>query len=347
MFYCIQCIRKRIKSAHLLLLAFLLIFGCVTPESKAGSKTQNTSSEAAKESASADTLSATGLGKSESEARNQAVAELSRIFEARVRSEAYDRIKVVVKSSGDETTEQTAESKVRVMSNVELKGVEITKTWEEKGIYYAVAAIDKQKSGDIWLSELGGIDQKIEGQLEALKAVESRLVAFKALQKVSDLWITREVLVSRLIVLGIGSGRTEPSYNMKTVYKRLAETKAGMHIYIFLSGSYGGAVKERISEALGRRGFVLVQSAKDADISIEGRADIAPVDIKDSDLKYARATVSMTVRDVQAGVSVGDVVQDERGAHLTYMEAEKKALNKVVPSVAKKLVMLLEQAEER
>ena len=55
-------------------------------------------------------LVAVGLGQSEPEAKNRAKAELSRIFESRIKSETLDRMLSVLAASGAEKFEQSVES---------------------------------------------------------------------------------------------------------------------------------------------------------------------------------------------------------------------------------------------
>lgn len=290
-------------------------------------------------------LSATGLGQSEAEARNRAVAELSRIFESTVMSETLDRVKTLSKITEggiDEATEQRLESRVRVVSRVELKGVEIAGTWVENGIYYATAVLDREKARDNWLRDIKDIDRRIKGRLKLLDRLPGRLLRYKSLKAVSDLWIQREAVLSRLRVLGYGQGVSTP-YDINSVFQKLPEIKSSMPVFIDIEGEGAPLVGESLAGALGRAGFVLTDSPGGAAVVVEGRVEVAAVDIEHPEWKYARAGVSLTVLDADAGLSVGEVSAEKRSTHLKYEEAAARALRKVASRISGELVDYLEE----
>jgi hypothetical protein len=297
--------------------------------------------EAGPDRASSRYMSAEGIGQSEGEARNQARAELSRIFESQVLSDTFDRVTSVIDTSGEETSTQSLESRIRVVSEVELKGVEISKTWRENGYYHAIAVLDRYKARDNWLSELKDIDNAVEGKLKAIESTDGRLIRYRSLLAVSEIWINREVIASRLRVLGFGKAAL-PGYDMKSVFRRLAGIKADMPVYVDIKGSHGALAREIVSGALGRSGFVVTEDRSEGAVLITGNVKVSPVELDGSDLKYARAVVSLAIVDTDAGLSVGEVSENKRAAYISYAEAVEKALKKVLPSVSRKIIECLE-----
>jgi hypothetical protein len=290
-------------------------------------------------------LSATGLGLSEGEAKNQAVAGLSRIFESTVMSETLDRVRTmarITEGGTDEATEQRLESRVRVVSGVELKGVEIAKTWRENGTYYATAVLEKQKARDNWLRDIKDIDRRIKGRLKGLDRLPGRLLRYKSLKAVSDLWIEREAVWSRVRVLGFSQAVSSP-YDINSVFQKLPEIKSSMPVFLDISGKEASLVGESLAEALGRAGFVVTDSPGGAAVVVEGRVEVAAVDIEHPEWKYARAGVSLSVLDADAGLSVGEVSVEKRSSHLNYEEAAARALRKVAARIAGELVDYLEE----
>jgi hypothetical protein len=316
-------------------MAVLLLAGCMAGKAGTG---------IGKAAPGAEYLTAEGIGRSESEARNQARAELSRIFESRVYSDTFDRVTAVIDSPGVETSRQQIESKVRVVSRVELKGVEIDRAWKEDGEYHALAKLDRYKARDNWLREMKDIDGRIEGRLDALDSLESRLLRFRSLNAVSDLWIGREVLVSRLRVLGFDYSGF-PGYDMKSVFQRTVSIKSGMPVYLDIKGEHGARVREEVSEALGRAGYIMTERRDGASVTVTGRVEIWPVDVENPELEYARAIVALEIADAEAGLLVGEVSENRRAAHLSRPEAVERALKKVMSAVSGKLVRYIEREE--
>lgn len=287
-------------------------------------------------------LSAVGLGQSEGEARARAVAELSRIFESRVRSDTLDRVKLVVRSAGEESLEQEMDSRVRVISNVELKGLEVARTWQEKGTHYALAILERAKAAENWLNEVAGIDGKIEGRLDALGSTGGKLLRYRSLKAVTDLWLQRQVLQSRLTVLGYKAPAPQ-AYDMKQVFRSVSELKAHMPVYLDIRGEGAETVREHVAGALGQAGFAVAEDPDEAAVLVRGEVTVEPVDIEHPDWVYARASVSLSVFDIEADVSIAEVSGKRRATHLTYAEAAGRALRNVLPRVAGRLIDSLEQ----
>lgn len=296
-------------------------------------------------------MTAEGIGQSEPEAKNRAVAELSRIFESKVQADTLDKVKSVIKTSGkntSETSEQMLQSRVNVISEVKLKGVEIGKVWKDKSEYHALAVLERKKARDEWVSEQGEIDRKVDGIVSTMQSTKSTLLKYKALKEIMDLWIKRTVISSRLNVLGFGGEAAPASYDINSIYKSQREAKTNMTIFIEIDGNKAKAVKEAVAGALGKAGFVIAKNKSNAAVIIDGSVDVSPLDMPNPDgWKYARAKVALSVIDAAEGVSIGDVTEDARGSHLSPGEAEQKALKKVLPDLSKKLIEFIEGSGEQ
>jgi len=288
-------------------------------------------------------LTATGLGQSEMEARNQAVAELSRIFESKVYSDTLDRIKTVISTSKGEETEQKVESNIRVMSAVELKGVKIGKTWfdEKKRLHYALAVLDRYQAKDTWLNELDEWDRKIEGELKATKSLKSEFLILKSLRKVTSMWLDREIIVSRLSVLGFSAG-PPGSYDMRSVYQQIPRIKKEIRINVDISGKQASVLTDNIGESFGENGYLVTPDRSEADVLISGALKTEPVKLDNPGWEFCRASVSLKTTDRKTGLTVADIEENVRAGHVSYSEAVNKAVRKVAQAVTTKLLDFME-----
>jgi hypothetical protein len=289
-------------------------------------------------------LTATGIGQTENEARNQAVAEMSRIFESKVYSETNDRVRAVIHSSGEESSQQHIESNIRVMSEIKLKGVEVPEVWfdKEKRLYYARAVLDRFQARDSWLREIDDIDARIEGEFKALGPAESKFLKLKALKKILGLWIEREVIVSRLRVLGFQEGGSA-AYDMKSVFQMMPELKKEMLIFVSVHGDHAGTVENEVTEYLGRAGYLMTDTRSRADVLITGEVRSEPVSLNNPGWKFSRAIVSLSIFDSATGSVVGEISENARAAQVTYEEAVTKAVKKVSEAAAEKLSAFLDE----
>lgn len=290
-------------------------------------------------------MTATGTGKTEEEARNRALAELSRIFESKVESETIDRIKAVTGPQG-QRIDQQVESRVKVTSAVELKGAEIGGVWFDDGkrLYYAVAALERQPARDNWLRQLRDADMAIEGKFKAYENASSRLIKLKTLYGIVDLWVDREVTASRLRVLG-GWEEEFPVYDMRVVFVAMPEIKSTMPIFVEVEGEGGETLRAKVSEALGRAGYVMAGERAEADVLISGELTVKPVEVKEIGWKYARAKAVVSIKDPKAGISIGEVSESKRAGHLSYSEASDKAVKAISDDIARGLIKYLKQAD--
>lgn len=284
-------------------------------------------------------LTAVGLGQSEPEAKNRAVSELTRIFVSRVKTEAVDTVKSHM-VDGNETVEENLFSRIQVVSDLELEGVETPEVWKEGATHYAIAVLERQKAARGWKQKIDDIDSRIDGGLNASGVQGSILLRFRALRSAASLWAERSVYMSRLNVLGFNVPDPQ-GYDVSSVLKELSELKSRMRLYIEVSN--GGTLAEGVAEALGDSGYVMTSSRAAANVIISGTVTTKKLDIDNKDWKYARALAALTVTDVATGSIVGEVSENIRSSHVSYDEAASKAVRKLTPKVSDALIGLLSE----
>lgn len=318
------------KRYYLIFAGFIMISGCAAA---------NLKPELDSEYPAARYLKAAGTGQSEGEARSRALAEMSRIFESNIYSDTYDRVKSVIDTSGKDTYTQSIESNIRVISGVKLKGVQIAKSWFDNGInqHIALAVLDRNQARSNWLAEIRDLDNTIEGKFRVLDSMKSKFLRLQSLKKILDIWIEREVIISRLRVLGFDEGGSV-NYNIKSVFHKIPEIKANMLIFIDIDGEYAKKIKDSIAELLNRAGFILSDTKDGTDVLISGTAAAEPVKLDNPGWKFARASVILTIIDSDTGSTMGEVSENRRAGHLSYDEAVHKALEKIAPDISDKMM---------
>ncbi|MBI4682714.1 MAG: LPP20 family lipoprotein [Nitrospirae bacterium] len=326
------------KLIYIYLAALLIITGCVKDHSRAPHSEDNSRTLSVKGPDDSASFTAEGTGQSDTEARNQALSEMSRRFEARVISDTYDRTSAIVDAAG-ETFMAHIEDNIRVISAVKLEGARIERTWfeNEKGIYHAIAVLDRHQAGENWQSEIKDIDNKIEGEFRLLDSIDSKFLKFGSLMTILNHWIEREVLVSRLRVLGFSDTSTR-SFDIMRVFNMVPQIKAGMLVFLEVTGEYGNEMENKLSEALNKAGFVISDKRNKADVLITGRVEAGPVELNNPGWKFTRARVSLTIVDALTGSAVGEVSDDARAGHTTYKEAVHNAVKKIAVTASEKLI---------
>jgi hypothetical protein len=71
---------------------------------------------------------------------------------------------------------------------------------------------------------------------------------------------------------------------------------------------------------------------------ISGEVIVKPVNINNPDYKFARVNLTLDIIDLSTGSKVGKVSQKFRKGHVTYTEAEHKAVKKVSKAVSEEII---------
>lgn len=282
---------------------------------------------------------AEGTGQSEAEARDQSLAEMSRIFEAEVFSDMNDRVVEIVDSEGGGISRSNIESNVRVVSSVKLEGARIARTWfdNEKGLYRSLAVLDRRQAGDNWQGKIKEIDSKIEVEYIFLDSDSSKFMKLRSLMRILDHWVEREVFVSRLRVIGL-QDTSRRTYDMKRVFHMITQIRADTLVFLKITGKYGPEVESKLSEAIVKAGFVQSEERNRADVIITGNVEAGPVELKNPGWEFARAQISLSIIDTVTGSTVGEISENARAGHLTYSEAVHKAVKKISIMASEKLI---------
>jgi len=284
-------------------------------------------------------LTATGIGQTDAEARRNSKAELSGIFESKIQSEVISSTKSVTGTKAGENFQKKVEANIRVITAMGLKGVKIGKTWydEKSRSYYAEAVLDRYKARDEWNREIKKQNSFIEAEYKSLLGTKSPILKLKMIKKIMDLWVDKEVLGSRLRVIGFTDKSSETD-KMQSVIEMTPEIKSSMIIYVDIAGSYSDEVVDEITERLTKEGFQLSGVKQKSDVMISGDVKIKPVNINNPDYKFARVNLALDIIDLSTGSKVGKVSQKVRKGHVTYTEAEHKAVKKVSKAVSEEII---------
>ena len=284
-------------------------------------------------------IRATGIGQSDAEARKMAKAELSHIFETHISSQVLTSAKLFTDESGAERFQKNVESKIQIISGIQLKGVQIGKTWydEKSRSYYAEALLDRYSSRDEWIEDIEDIDMKIQTEFKHIPLSNSPIARLKPVQRILKLWIERDIIAGRLKVIGF-SGPDADAYDLRSLFDMITRIKAQMRIYILISGEYNREVEDDIARELTKEGFNLSPTREGADVLISGSLTTEPLALDKPDWKFVRAKVFIDIIDVTSGVRVGEISHQTRKGRLDQKEAEYKAVKSASRAVSEKLV---------
>ena len=214
-----------------LVVALLFSIGCSQSQKK---------STAAKQASFPETryLTAEGSGQTEIEARRQALAELSGIFESKVHAETTSFARTAIGLDNEELFEKNVESKIAIVSSVRLTGAQIGRVWQDTvtpGTYHALAVIDRSQAGRNWADELQTVTAKTEAEVKNREYTTGRFRRMLALNRIVVGVLQKQALESRLRVLNYPA-RSSLDVNITLITAELTRLRSQLRFFIKFSG---------------------------------------------------------------------------------------------------------------
>ncbi|MCP3940149.1 MAG: hypothetical protein GY710_01530 [Desulfobacteraceae bacterium] len=287
-------------------------------------------------------LTANGVGNTQIDARRQALAELSSVFESKVQSQTTSLAKSSLGSDNKELFEKTIESRIQIISSVRLKGAEIGKEWQDKatGVFHALAVLDKVDAGKNWTNDLEIIDNQLRAKALALEKITGRLSRMAALNKIISLSLQRHVIKSRLMVIGYPD-LSEFELDMARMTSQLAVIQSELRFYIDIKGKYGAIAKNLLAQTLTRNGILITRNMDRADALIQGKIVITPLTLKNPNVTFVRGTGDIKVIEPASHALFAQISENIRKGHVDKNEAVHKAALAISQLISQKLLSAL------
>ncbi|MBU0970222.1 MAG: LPP20 family lipoprotein [Proteobacteria bacterium] len=287
-------------------------------------------------------LLAQGTGATEIDARRQALAELSAIFDSRVSSRTESLARSSLGPDNTELFEKTLESRIQILSSVRLEGAKIGKVWQDEapGTFHALAVLDRKDAGRKWTRDLEILDQRIGAETSTLGTTPGKLGKMAALNQILDLSLERHAIESRLVVVNYPV-LPESELDLGKMMSQLAAIRSSLHFYIDIPGEYGQMVETVLSQTLTRNGILITPDRDKADAWVMGQVVVTPINLDNLRAVFVRATGKIQVVDTDSHALFAEMNQAVRKGHLDRNEAIHKAVLEVSQQISRELVQAL------
>jgi hypothetical protein len=287
-------------------------------------------------------MTASGFGATEAEARREALGALAAVFESKVYSETASEAASFMTESAPEAFEKNVETKLRIESSVRLEGARIGSVEKdpESGLFRAIAVLDRQQAARQWYDRMAMVDARMQAERAALPALSGRLSRLAALNRILEAALEKAALRSRLRVVGRAATGAE-AYDLQPIADEAAALRAGFAFLVEVEGTRGGAVADRIEQALGVQGIGVTRDPTQAAGRVAGAVEVAPLDLGNRKVRFVRATLRLSVVDVDTATQVAAISEDVRKGHVDENEAVRMATDAVSDRAAAELLKTL------
>jgi hypothetical protein len=203
-----------------------------------------------------------GKGPNRNSADLDARAEIARVFESKIKAVATDfqaaASKVNSAGKGVSVEVQELARFTEVTSKKTLSGTELRERATDGGTHYTLALLDRTRCVNDLEERIGALDAKIRGAMSAAEGGD-KLKRFKGYGKALDLMDEREGLNAMLRVCHPkGKGVPAPA-SLEELTGAFDEAAGEFRLGIILEGNGSDKVRDCIMEALGDKGYPIVE----------------------------------------------------------------------------------------
>ncbi len=297
----------------------------------------------------------TGVGQAESRqgATDQAYAAVARIFKANVDSHVKDwETYFLVEKRGSTTEERrlALETVTTVSTDKVLENVSIMEMWYDrgKGIYYALAVMNRGQAEAALLDRVSALDQAIEADVAESRRLSDVVLKVRKLRRAARNLVVRDVYNADLRIVRPSGQGVRPPYQAEGILRELEDVLAsGLKVAVHVAGDHAEVAQQALTEGLVREGITVVVGAEhrdqpDATLVVRGVTKLTPVQVQDPYFKYVRWCGDVEVWERATGRVMGVMSGSGKEGHLTEQEAMARALralrqhlsSEVAPAIA-------------
>lgn len=319
---------KQFKAIPLFLLGavtLLLLSGCASPGKESTPRWLDTLYD--KQYSEDLYLCAVGSGSSREKASDAALASLSQVFNAQVRSVTTVLSRSTAQDDGTgelkftELSEMVDQGSVSSVTD-KIVGTEVVNTYiDDNARVYVRIALNRKKTAALYQKEINELDLSIMTVRRSMMAVSEPLERYFILRKALSFAHRQQNLYDQMQVL-VKMGQ---SSTLIPLERELAGLASSVKIAIAVD-SLGDhdVLFSAFAQSLGSLGFAVVPLDGNPTAFLELQYRCTPLELENSPYKYARYTLSAQLNSSRA--TLFSYQKNEREAAMSIAEAEKKAL---------------------
>lgn len=211
-------------------------------------------------------ISATGTADTLEQAKNRALANLSKIFEARINESTVSKVDthVNVENFKEQFSRKSHLSQnVHIHSDVVIKGAEIRKIWHDKKLqqYHALAALNRVQAKNNIYDEIMRIDAETSVLLTRSDQTSDIFQSLALLDQAIVLQEQRLPLQQMLKIIDTRGLGDTAEWNLQELKIRQNEKLHKLNISALVENDVDGQLKKILVAAMGNAGFPAVDNA--------------------------------------------------------------------------------------
>lgn len=291
-------------------------------------------------------LTGVASGSDRVQAEDGARAEIAKVFVSHVNASTkvqQEYLQVVTDGKDASTNRVNVQDMVQVSTRKVLSGIRIAEVYHQSRpgeLFYALAVLDRRQALTTLREKVHALDQEIAVLMaQALEEVKD-LRKLKTLTSAMEKHLLRQAHEAELTVVDpSGKGMAAP-IGFEDIKRPMTDILSrDFRIHMMVSGDRAAEIQKALSEGLTREGFVLANTAKQAQVVVRGDVKIRPLNRPDEKWKYVRWQTAFELVDLSDQSVFGTLSRSGREGHLSLEQAEDRAVLKIqkelLPNVSK------------
>lgn len=264
-------------------------------------------------------------------AEDRARGEISKIFSTTVQVDTNiteSETNVSKNGKNDNAFQQSVSQNVQTASRKALEDVQLVENWQDQATrqYYALAVLDRAKAIRAVNDKIGEFDKQAGQWKETMDKASDKLPRVKAALKLLSVLKARAELNSELRVLD-ESGKTVASpYDEAAIRPVASKAISELDVVLAMSGDQSKQVETGIIKGLSSFGLQAKKGSAEAeaDITVEGSVDTKQMEGDGSKWRWARSTVTLSLKDGKTSKLITQLDLSDRQASADYSEAVRR-----------------------
>jgi len=222
-------------------------------------------------------LSATGTASNIELARDRALANLAKIFQAQISDVTSRQSATQVRIAlGEESIEQAHQltQRVQIKSDVVIKGAVISEVWHDQSLqlYHALAELNRVQAKNNLYDEMLQLDEQSRVLLKQQQLTNDRLQRVSYINQAIELQQQRQTLQSMLKIIDLHGLGDEAPWNMSELNLLLEQALQGLSLSLVIAGDTASVKLEKtLLSAMANAGF---SAREQGDYKLEAQLDV-------------------------------------------------------------------------
>jgi hypothetical protein len=282
-------------------------------------------------------LMAVGSSPSRQGAKNQAQANLAKIFVSKVDvNESYvDEFKETTDSETGTTTHEETQliTNSQIESDQQMKNVQIKEVYQaDNGTFYALAAMDRMETSQLYTEEINKNKENIQSLRQKADETTSkleRLIYMKqalASARVNDMLINQRAILTGRTTQGTGANVADITQEYRQAKKECTVSIGGKDT--------PREVESTISRQLQNEGFTVTSGNEEPVVKINLNLMMEPVDLNRPNTEFVQWALQVEAQNLENGQWFSTYTADGREGSMNEKYARRRAIQAVRETIS-------------